>query len=197
MKNILAVIIAFLCMTVLCPAADSTNSIRIITSFYPIYIHTLNVTAGAEGITVTNLVKPTAGCLHDYAFTAGDLVAVTKADIMIINGNGMESFIDKAMKGSPKLKILDSSKGIEVIKDGNGIVNPHIWVSVSGAIGQVENIARELASADPARAQLYFMNASNYVVKLQALRQKMKDGLKDISKRDIITFHEAFPYFLT
>jgi zinc transport system substrate-binding protein len=68
-------------------------------------------------------------------------------------------------------------------------------VSVGGAIQQTENIANGLADADPAHASDYRKNAAAYVARLAALRRKMHAALDGIKNRDIITFHEAFPYF--
>ncbi|MDI6739866.1 MAG: zinc ABC transporter substrate-binding protein, partial [Candidatus Edwardsbacteria bacterium] len=117
------------------------------------------------------------------------------AEVFIINGGGMESFVDKAVSHLPKLIIVDASKDIKLIPGEGGAGNPHVWVSVSGAIQQVKNIAEGLAAADPGHAETYRRNAAAYRARLDALRQKMHGGLKGIKNREIITFHEAFPYF--
>ena len=52
-----------------------------------------------------------------------------------------------------------------------------------------------MAQADPAHAEQYQKNGAEYVARLDQLRKMMHVGLKDIQTRDIITFHEAFPYF--
>jgi len=59
----------------------------------------------------------------------------------------------------------------------------------------VKNIVEGLSAADPAHAELYRKNGEQYVAKLEALRKKMSDGLSGAKSRDIIVFHEAFPYF--
>ncbi|MCX7772414.1 MAG: zinc ABC transporter substrate-binding protein, partial [Clostridia bacterium] len=66
---------------------------------------------------------------------------------------------------------------------------------VTGAIQEVKNITEGLAKADPAHASQYRRNSEAYPKKLEALKTKMEDALKDVKTRDIITFHEAFPYF--
>jgi zinc transport system substrate-binding protein len=87
--------------------------------------------------------------------------------------------------------VVEASQGIPPKFEDN----PHIWVSISGAIQQVENIAAALAKADPAHAEEYRKNAAAYVAKLEALRTTMHAALDGLKHRDIITFHEAFPYF--
>jgi len=167
----------------------------LLTSFYPVYITALNVAQGVPNVKVVNMVKPQSGCLHDYQLSPQDLKTLSTAWVFVVNGCGMESFLDKVIKQKQCLKIIDASKGIELIKDQEGIGNPHVWVSVSCAILQVKNVADGLVKLDPANAAKYRANADAYIFKLKALCANMHRGLAEISSRNIITFHEAFPYF--
>jgi len=167
----------------------------IVTSFYPIYVDTINVTRGVPGVQVVNMTKPDTGCLHDYQLTPEDLKTLEKADVFVINGAGMEAFLDKVISQQPQLKIVDASKGIELLTDKNGVENPHVWVSISDALLQVNNIAEQLSAIDSAHAAMYHSNAAKYEQKLTALKEKMHNSLDGVKDRDIITFHEAFPYF--
>ena len=175
--------------------SDAKNLV-ICTSFYPIYIFTINITKDIPDVKVVNMTKPQTGCLHDYSVTPDDLKTLEKAKIFVINGAGMESFIEKVIKQQPQLKIVDSSSGIELIKDQKtGEPNPHIWVSISNAISQVNNIAEQLAKYNSENAISYRKNASIYISKLKVEREKMHKALDKLPNRNIITFHEAFPYF--
>lgn len=167
---------------------------RIVTSFYPIYVAVLNVAGSVPGVTVTNMTKQVSGCLHDYQLSPEDMKILSNADIFVVNGAGMESFLEKVIKDRPKLNIVNASKGIDLIKHNN-IENPHVWVSVSLHKRQIENIASGLSKYNPQNAAIYRKNADAYIQKLEALRMKMSDFTKTIRNRDIITFHEAFPYF--
>jgi zinc transport system substrate-binding protein len=176
--------------------ADTPSSVKILTSFYPMYIATLNVAGDVPGVEVKNLTRPITGCLHDYQLTPNDLKTISQADIFVVNGAGMESFLEKALKQSPHLKMIQASEGIELVRgEGEEGENAHVWVSVSDHIRQIQNIAKGLAQADPTHAEAYQNNAKSYIEKLEALQKRMHEGLKDIKTRDIITFHEAFPYF--
>jgi zinc transport system substrate-binding protein len=73
--------------------------------------------------------------------------------------------------------------------------NAHLWVSIRGAIKQTKRIASELAKIDRPNAQRYEQNAENYVAKLDALHDEIEKALKPLKSRQVITFHEAFPYF--
>ena len=176
-------------------STSAEENFTIVTSFYPMYIATINVTRGIEGVQVQNMTKPQTGCLHDYQLTPQDLKTLESADAFVVNGAGMESFLDKVISQQENLKIVTASEGIELIADADGEENPHVWVSVSNAIIQVRNIAVQLSAVDPSNASKYSVNADVYIAKLEALKIKMHATLDNVKNKDIITFHEAFPYF--
>jgi len=178
------------------PAEKKTaEPFRIVTSFYPMYVATINITDGVDGVEVSNMTKPQTGCLHDYQLMTEDMKTLEKADAFVINGAGMEDFMDKVTEQQKKLKVIDASRGIELIHDDEEGDNPHVWLSVTDAITQVRNIADQLKEADPAHAPAYEKNAVAYIEKLTSLKSEMHAALDNVPHKDIVTFHEAFPYF--
>lgn len=174
--------------------AAKDGTFHIVTSFYPMYIDTINITKGIDGVTVTNMTKPQTGCLHDYQLTTEDMKKLEKADAFVANGAGMENFLDKVIKEQRQLKVIDASKDIELLED-NGEKNPHVWLSITANIQQVKNITQQLKTADPSHADAYQANSDEYIKKLEALKKEMHDNLDSLPHKDIVTFHEAFPYF--
>ncbi|MCK9183445.1 MAG: metal ABC transporter substrate-binding protein [Fibrobacteraceae bacterium] len=199
-KHILPILCAILALICVgcndkAPRTQSEDKV-ILASFYPMYISTKNVAEGVPGITVKNMTPPQTGCLHDYQLTPKDLQNISHAWMFIANGGGMENFLAKVISKYPNLNVVEASKGITLIAgEGSEGPNPHVWVSVSNAITQVQNIADALSAKDSAHAELYKTNAARYIQKLESLKTKMHQGLDSIPSRDIITFHEAFPYF--
>jgi zinc transport system substrate-binding protein len=90
-KVLLAAIIAAILFTF--PAAFAQEKV-VVTSFYPIYILAMNLTVGIEDIRVENLAAPNTGCLHDYQLLTGDMRTLSGAQVLLINGAGMESYLD-------------------------------------------------------------------------------------------------------
>ena len=179
---------------------ESNNKLTIVTSFYPMYISTLNIVKDIPDVEVINMTAPQTGCLHDYSLSTKDLKTLSSADIFVINGAGMESFLDDVIDEYSDLKIIEASNGISLIEDTDHDehehdVNPHVWVSISKNIEEVSNIAEELSSLDPNHANEYQDNANEYIAKLENLRTEMHAALDNVNNKDIITFHEAFPYF--
>ena len=184
-----ALLVILLCIAA--PGFAAEKPLKVLCSFYPMYVMTLNVVGDTPGVRVECLTEPISGCLHDYQLTPANLKTLAKADVFVANGAGMETFIEKAVGQAPQLKVIEASKGIP-LEAGD---NPHVWVSIGGAIAETRNIAQGLALADPAHAAAYAANAEKYVARLEALRKEMHAALDGLKHREIITFHEAFPYF--
>lgn len=177
------------------PGTGNRKVFNIVTSFYPVYIAVINVTRDIPGVEVINMTEPQTGCLHDYALKPDDLKIIGETDVFIVNGAGMEAFLDDVIKQKKNIKVIEASEGIPLLKDENGEENPHVWVSVTNMIDYVDNIAKQLSGADPENAYLYGENARMYKAKLDRLREEMHKTLRNLKNRDIVTFHEAFPYF--
>lgn len=123
-------------------------------SFYPVYIIARNVAAGVRGAAVVNVTPPVTGCLHDYTLTAEDMKRIEKADILLVNGGGMENFIAEVAGKRPSMKISELSQGIEPLRNDDG-ANPHVWVAPGNIAAMTRNCARALSAADPAMAAAY------------------------------------------
>ena len=189
-------------------AAQTDGQKVIVTSFYPMYILTQNVAAGIDGVTVQNMAEQNVGCLHDYQLQTRDMVTLEGADALVINGGGMEQFMDKVLTLRADLPVIDASEGIAMFPsdethdhdahahdEHDELYNAHVWLDPSRAIKQVQNIANGLAEADPAHAAAYQENAAGYIERLTALDGELKAQLAPFAGADIITFHEAFAYF--
>ena len=77
----------------------------------------------------------------------------------------------------------------------HGEFNAHIWLDPRNASAMTDTMAQELMKLLPAHADLIERNAQAYQAKLAALDAELREQLADLPRRDIVTFHEAFPYF--
>lgn len=191
-----------------CAAADQgEGETVIVTSFYPMYVFTQNVTRDIPGVSVVNMADQSVGCLHDYQLQTRDMVTLEGASALVINGGGMEQFMDKVISLREDLPVINAGEGIEMLcgeeheHEGEAahaheeIYNAHVWLDPKLAIAQVENIARGLSAADPGHAEAYQANAEAYAEKLRALDEEIAAQLAPYAGSGIITFHEAFTYF--
>lgn len=213
MKRILsALLCAAVCLTGFSGCgtlAKESSRLKLLSSFYPIAIMALNITDGVEGVAVESMAQQQTGCLHDFQMTTADMKKAETADAFLINGAGMEGFLDKISDQLPELPVIDSSTGIPLIASGEDHhhdggeghdhdqedYNPHLWVSITNCMEQVRNLSEGIIALDPEHEAEYRENTETYLEKLSALRDKMHSALDHVKNKDIITFHEAFPYF--
>lgn len=87
----------------------------VVTSFYPMYIAAMNVIGDTDGVTLQNLSEPQTGCLHDFQLTPADMKLLSTADVFIINGGGIESFMEDIAKQYPDLVVIEACEGIELL----------------------------------------------------------------------------------
>ena len=101
------------------------GNLLVVTSFYPMYVAAENVIGDVEGVTLENLSEPQTGCLHDYQLTAADMKLLSKADVFIVNGGGIESFLSDVAESYPNLKIVQACDGIDLLESAEGAGEYH------------------------------------------------------------------------
>ena len=167
---------------------------KIVTSFYPIYIMTANITEGAKDIELVNMTDTNVGCIHNYTLTTQDMKKIERADVLIENGLGLESFNDKMMNINKDLQILDSSQNLQNLIVEENKTNPHIWTSITNYIAQVENITKGLIEANPENTEIYEKNSKEYIGKLTDLKLRYEVELQ-LKGQTAVTLNENFAYF--
>ena len=172
------------------------GTLKIVTSFYPIYIMTANITQDVQGVEIVNMTESNVGCLHDYTISTTDMKKIEKADIYIQSGLGLENFMNKIISAHPKLKVIDSSMNISNrIQDENEI-NPHIWTSLENYIKQVETICKKLCEYDNKNAEIYKVNCETYLQKINQEKQKYETELQKLNGAKAICLNEGLEYLL-
>lgn len=206
MKKRISLFALLLAMVLLGGCAAAGEGKTFVTSFYPMYIFAGNVAKDVEDVEIVNLAGERTGCLHDYQLKTRDMATLEKADALIINGGGMEQFMDKVIAQQPQLAVIDAGSGIEMLCSEEGhdhdhhdheheVLNAHVWLDPALAIRQVQNIADGLAAVDGANAAAYQANAAAYIARIEAMDQALRESLAPLAGSEIVTFHEAFAYF--
>lgn len=191
----------FLAAAVLLPLALSSCSetehsgIRVTASFYPVYIIAENVVGEVPGIDLRSMAQPQTGCLHDYQLTTADMRSLEDTDLFIVNGGGMESFLDNALELFPELDVIDTSAGVTSLEghdhghtDHDHGENSHYWMYPENAVVQAENICGALSEICPEYADEFRQNTDAFKESVSGI--ETFDG-KGIS---VCVFNEAFEY---
>jgi zinc transport system substrate-binding protein len=174
--------------------------LNIVTSFLPAYCFTVAV--AGDLAEVENL---TAGVseVHDFQLEPAQLKRISQADIVVINGLSLESWMEKILRSGlkPSATIVRLSEGLqkELITSadsgGNGWTDPHIWLDPELARHAVSNIASALGKVDPAHRTNYGANAIEYAKRLERLEQTIREKLKPVAGSPLVTYHDSFRYF--
>lgn len=197
---------------------------KILCTTFPIYQLTRNIIEGSESVTAELMIPAATGCPHDYALTPQDMAKIAAADILVINGLGMEEFMGKPVEqANPGIIIIDSSLGMDNAilheeDDGddhhhhnhaeNGHEehggdhahhhhhgpNPHLFSSPALSALLTETIAGRLCVLDPDGAAIYAANAAAHAGRLRALAAEMAEAGSGFTNNRIVEPHGAFDY---
>jgi zinc/manganese transport system substrate-binding protein len=187
--------------------AGAEKMVKVIASFSILGDMIKNV--GGDRVQVITLVGPN-GDAHVFEPTPADAKAVSAADLVIVNGLGLEGWMDRLIKTSGyKGRVVVASQGIkprEMAKEEEAEhshggkhehkIDPHAWQNLANGQVYVDNIAKALSSVDAPGALIYQAHAAAYKTKLGELDQWVKTEFSGIPKpkRRMITSHDAFGY---
>ena len=156
---------------------------------------------GGDRVDVTTLVGPD-GDAHVYEPTPGDAKKLADADIVFVNGLGLEGWMTRLVEASgTKASIVVVSKGVAPLKmpDGReaGALDPHAWQSIADTEIYVASIRGGLDMIDPSGKPAYDAATKIYLAKLDDLEKEVGAAISSIpaDRRKIITTHDAFGYF--
>lgn len=153
---------------------------------------------GGDMIEVTYLV-PSGTDPHAYEPAPQDAVHLAEADLIFINGFGLEQNLEPLL-ADYRSKLENVSDGIQplnLVEGGESGSDPHVWMNPQNVVVWAENIAGALAEADPANAMSYQQNAEAYKDQLQHLDSWAVDQISQIeeAERILVTDHESMGYF--
>ena len=205
-----------LCMTLglaSCPGTGKADTpVRtVLSTTFPIHQIVRQVTAGRAGLSVVQMLPSQMGCPHDYALTTQDMQKLAKADVLVINGLGMEEFLGAPLKkANPKITLIDSSSGIKETlaytdqpqaqahthahAHTHAAINPHLFASPRMNARLALNIAAGLSKVDPEGAALYARNAEAYAGTMNRLADDMSALGKRLKNPRIMQPHGVFDY---
>jgi ABC-type Zn uptake system ZnuABC Zn-binding protein ZnuA len=156
---------------------------------------------GGDRVQVTALIPGNADP-HTYEPAPSQVAKVTKADLVVINGLGLEKTLSGLIENNVPggVSIIEMANGLPVLAgnpDEGETGNPHLWLNVQYAMHYVEKIRDALIEVDPEGTATYQANAATYLEELDALDKETAAAIESIppERRKLVTFHDAFPYF--
>lgn len=188
----------FLLLSSIAPAqAIVIKPLRVVTSFSILADMAKNV--GGDLITVIPLVGPEQD-IHTYQPTPNDLKTLAAADIIFLNGLGLEGWIERLIPASgtrARVVVLTTGMQSRIMYSVKGIPDPHAWQNLSNGRIYIHNIADALEKAMPDQTRTIYAHAVSYDTRLTQLDQFVKSQLAPIptNQKVIVSNHDAFTYF--
>lgn len=189
-------------------AAPDGRPVRAVASFS--ILGDLVREVGGARVSVSTLVGPDSDA-HGFSPTPADARKLAEADIVFVNGLGLEGWLDRLIRASgTRAPVVVASSGVTPIPaadehahgggghdHGDHALDPHAWQNIANVKIYIANIRDGLATVDPAHADAYRDAAAAYIAKLDALQQEVRATIDGIppDRRRIITTHDAFGYF--
>ncbi|MEG3134733.1 metal ABC transporter substrate-binding protein [Rouxiella sp. T17] len=155
---------------------------------------------GGDHVKVTSLVGPD-GDPHSFEPAPKDSKSLASSDVVFVSGLGMEGWMDRLIGASGYHgKIIVASQGVDSRKmedDGKTVTDPHAWNSMANGVIYATNVMNALIAADPEDADYFRQHGNAYIEQLKKLDVWAKQEFKGIpmSKRKVLTSHDAFGYF--
>ncbi|MCM3675204.1 metal ABC transporter substrate-binding protein [Peribacillus simplex] len=189
---------------------SSNDKIHIVTTFYPMYEFTKNITKDKAQV---DLLIPSNIEPHDWQPTPKDMAAIQKADLLVYNSLLMETWLSSIQesldKGQPLF--IEASKGIPLMEgteeesdhdneesdhhdEDHKQLDPHVWLSPVLAQKEVQTITDAIVKQDPENKDYYERNSEDYIQQLKELDKLYRTTLHNASSKEMITQHAAFGY---
>lgn len=140
---------------------------------------------------------------HSYRQTRSDIVALTRADLVLWHGlyleAQMERFFEDLGRKRAVVAVADALPKDDLLShpDYEGRYDPHVWMDPKTWIAVVDEVTRALTNAQPAGAETFAQNASTYRAELEKLATYAAETVAQVpeSQRVLVTAHDAFSYF--
>ena len=179
------------------------DRLAVVATVYPLGYFSERV--GGDLVDVQVLIAPGVEA-HGFDPTASDLLAINAADVIVMNGLGLELWLERAIdalgEGAQGILVeaADPALAREGIVHGHGDeeghedVDPHMWLDPTLAVRQVERIRAAFAAADAANADAYKRGADALIAELDALDKEFAEGLGDCRHEHFVASHAAYGY---
>ncbi len=190
MKNVYTkFLLIILVLILILPSYGYSKGLNIVTTLR--FLKDITQEIGQNKVNVISILKGTENP-HTYEAKPRDIIALSKADIFIEIGGGLEGFVDKILKNVKKkdLKVVVLTKGIKLIGK-----NPHIWLDPENGKIIALKIKNVLSEKDPEDKLLFEKNLNLYIKKIEEIEKDAKERFSQLKDKRVVSSLPSFVYF--
>ena len=181
------------CASTAPPEDDGTLKVVASTNVYGSIAESI----GGDHVSVTSLITSAAQDPHSFEASVQDQLTLSKADLVIENGGGYDTFMDTLLEaGSSTAVVVTASEASGLLEvdheheedadggeaddatqeiDGHNHIegfNEHVWYSFHGVEHVAEEIAHQLSELDADNAATYEANFTAFTGEIEALEAR-------------------------
>jgi zinc/manganese transport system substrate-binding protein len=184
-------------------AAQAEARIRVAASITD--LASIASSVGGDQVEVFAIARPTND-VHRVEVLPSYMVQVSRANLYLKVGLGLDAWADGIIDGArnPKLKVLDCSKGVEVLEktasanasmgDVHPFGNPHYWLDPRNGAVVAAALAAQLGAMDPAHAADYRARADAFAKQAEATYARGQQVAATLPSRSILAYHASWVY---
>lgn len=169
-------------------AASQSDKISIVTTTN-VYSDIAKNIVGKYG-TATAIIDKSSVDPHDFDPTTADAKKLTKANIIVANGLGYDSWMNKLAKSVNKKPVL-VGEDLMGLKNGD---NPHIWYNLNMPTKYVDYLVKRLSKLDKKHAAYFKANGKKYLAKVDKIKKLVKTDKSN--KKLVFVSEPVFDYAL-
>lgn len=169
-------------------AASQSDKISIVTTTN-VYSDIAKNIVGKYG-TATAIIDKSSVDPHDFDPTTADAKKLTKANIIVANGLGYDSWMNKLAKSVNKKPVL-VGEDLMGLKNGD---NSHIWYNLNMPTKYVDYLVKRLSKLDKKHAAYFKANGKKYLAKVDKIKKLVKTDKSN--KKPVFVSEPVFDYAL-
>ena len=169
-------------------STSQSNKISIVTTTN-VYSDIAKNIVGKYG-TATAIIDKSSVDPHDFDPTTADAKKVAQANIIVANGLGYDSWMNKLAKSVDKKPVL-VGEDLMGLKSGD---NPHIWYNLDMPTKYVDYLVKRLSKLDKKHAAYFKENGEKYLAKIDKIKQLAQANKGD--QKPVFVSEPVFDYAL-
>lgn len=188
-------------------AADKEKPLIVAT----IYPYELILKQLVDTLCTVETLLPANASPHTWSPAPLDVIKLEQADVIVANGLGLETNLEKMLQKTGTRLILASSlidqtllepehhghhhEAEKEVEHYHGDVNPHIWTNPELITQIVIGLTEELSRRFPNLKDALRQNSGQIVLELLQVENQIRTERNKLASPAIITLHDAFTYF--
>lgn len=183
-----------LCLGFACLARfEARADIRIVAGSGSAYALAQRILVSAKGVSLQAISTPVGRCMDAHQPSPRDIQMVFNADVLLLNGAGLEPFADKLVATNQHLKVIDASRNVELQGRGD-VKNPHYWLSLSALANSSRAVAADLQRLYPHLGGSIEDSLRQFSEEIAQREHRQRELAAKLGALPVVTLHPALSY---